>query len=127
MLQSYISMTNCIIRSDFNLVTSLVCYFYWNSRQSKPKRIANLISMILLVVSIFDVIWLISIWSYWTSSDFVSTVWQQLRAWRITIIILSLINLLLKGATVFAIYLESKNELPYQKLTKDGDKSKELL
>ena len=32
LISAYIGLFNCLIRSDFNLVTSLVCYFYWNSR-----------------------------------------------------------------------------------------------
>lgn len=32
MLIGYIAMFNCIVRSDYNLVVALVCFFYWNSR-----------------------------------------------------------------------------------------------
>ena len=83
--------------------------------------------MILGIIAIFDVIWLITIWSTWTSSDFISTVWFQLRPWRVIIMLLSIVNILLKGATVVVIKMETKNELPYQKMKNDQDKTKNLL
>jgi hypothetical protein len=116
LISAYIALVNCLIRSDFNLVTSLVCYFYWNSRQTKPRRISNLILMILGIVLVFDLIWLVSIWSQWTSSEFISTIWSQLRGWRILIIILSIINMVVKVAIGFFIQMETKNELPYHKM-----------
>ena len=32
---AYLALFNCILRSDYNLVVALVCFFYWNSRQTK--------------------------------------------------------------------------------------------
>ena len=41
--------------------------------------------------------------------------------------LLSIVNILLKGATVVVIKMETKNELPYQKMKNDQDKTKNLL
>lgn len=116
MVIAYISMFNCIVRSDYNLVTALVCYFYWNSRQSKIKRISNIIYLVLFVTSIFDLIWLFVVWSKWTSSENMSIIWSQLRPWHITVLITSLVNIGLKAASIWFVYIENKNEHPYNQL-----------
>jgi hypothetical protein len=71
---------------------------------------------VLFVTSIFDILWLMVVWGKWTASDNVSIIWSQLRAWHITVLITSIINIGLKTATVWFIYAENKNEHPYNQL-----------
>jgi hypothetical protein len=124
---SYISMFNCIVRSDYNIVISLICYFYWTSRQTKLKRISNIIYLIVLISNIFDIVWLFLVWSKWTASENISLIWQQLWFWHILVITFSLVNILLKSGAILLIYNESKNEHPYNQLKQDLEEKKQTL
>lgn len=35
---------NCLVRSDYNLVIALVCYFFWLSRFDKEERVSTVVS-----------------------------------------------------------------------------------
>jgi len=72
---AYLALFNCTMRSDYNIVVALVCFFYWNSRYSKTKWVANIIYIILILVTIFDIIWLILIWKPWTTKNSLSKIW----------------------------------------------------
>ena len=111
-----IAIFNCIVRSDYNVVISLICYFYWNSRQNKVQRVAIIIYVILAFVSIFDILWVIIFWSSWTGSNWASPIWNQLRFWHIFVMITSIINIVLKGIAGFFVYQGSKTEMPYKEL-----------
>ncbi len=116
MLIAYIAMFNCIVRSDYNIVVALVCFFYWNSRQTKTQRVALIIYIILAVVTIFDIVWLIIFWHSWTGSNWASPIWNQLRFWHVFVIITTIVNLVLKGVAILFVFLESKKENPYTEL-----------
>ena len=116
MLIAYIALFNCIVRSDYNLVVALVSYFYWNSRQSKTKRVANIIYIIMVIVTIFDLVWLFIVWRSWTGKDWASPIWNRLRFWHITVIITTIVNMILKVLSMVLVYLEAKKENPYNKL-----------
>lgn len=122
MLIAYIALFNCIVRSDYNVVVALVCFFYWNSRQTKTSRVALIIYIILIIVTIFDIVWLIIFWKSWTGSNWSSPIWNQLRFWHIFVIITTIINMVLKVIAILFVFLESKREgqyvpLPEQKYT----------
>ena len=40
-----IATFNCIVRSDYNLVIALVCYFFWLSRYDKEGRVSYVVSI----------------------------------------------------------------------------------
>lgn len=120
LLIGLIAMFNCIVRSDYNLVVALVCFFYWNSRQNKTKRVANIIYIIMILVTIFDVIWLFIVWKSWTGKDWASPIWNRLRFWHITVIICTFVNILLKVLTMVFIFLESKKDNPYNKIKEEN-------
>ena len=125
MLIAYIALFNCLVRSDYNVVVALVCFFYWNSRQTKTNRVALIIYIILAIVTIFDIIWLIIFWKSWTGSNWSSPIWNQLRFWHIFVIITTIINMVLKGVAILFVYLESKKEGMYVEL-KDNRMKDEL-
>ena len=125
MLIAYIALFNCIVRSDYNVVVALVCFFYWNSRQTKTNRVALIIYIILAIVTIFDIIWLIIFWKSWTGSNWSSPIWNQLRFWHIFVIITTIVNMVLKGVAILFVYLESKKEGMYVEL-KDNRLKDEL-
>ena len=121
MLIAYIAMFNCIVRSDYNLVVALVCFFYWNSRQSKTKRVAIIIYIVMIVVTIFDIVWLIIVWKSWTGTNWASPIWNRLRFWHITVIILTIINIVLKMAACAFVFLEAKKDNPYDKIREENN------
>ena len=91
-----IAMFNCIVRSDYNLIVALVCYYFWQASESKTERISYVIKILIAIVQVFDVIWLIVVWSSWTGSDWESPVWSRLRFWHILVIITSIVNFVVK-------------------------------
>ena len=113
MLIAYIALFNCMVRSDYNVVVALVCYFYWNSRQTKTARVALIIYIILAIVTVFDIVWLIIFWRSWTGSNWSSPIWNQLRFWHIFVIITTIINMVLKVIAILFVFLESKKETQY--------------
>ena len=113
MLIAYIALFNCIVRSDYNVVVALVCFFYWNSRQTKTARVALIIYIILAIVTIFDIVWLIIFWRSWTGSNWSSPIWNQLRFWHIFVIITTVVNMVLKVIAILFVFLESKKETQY--------------
>lgn len=38
-----IATFNCLVRSDYNLVIALVCYFFWQSRFDKEERVSMVV------------------------------------------------------------------------------------
>lgn len=125
MLIAYIALFNCIVRSDYNVVVALVCFFYWNSRQTKTSRVALIIYIILIIVTIFDIVWLIIFWKSWTGSNWSSPIWNQLRFWHIFVIITTIINMVLKVVAILFVFLESRKEGQYVPL-QDQQFGKEL-
>ena len=41
-----IATFNCLVRSDYNLVIALVCYFFWLSRYDKEGRVSYVVRII---------------------------------------------------------------------------------
>ena len=124
-LIAYIALFNCLVRSDYNVVVALVCFFYWNSRQTKTTRVALIIYIILTIVTIFDIIWLIIFWKSWTGDKWSSPIWNQLRFWHIFVLITTVINMVLKCVAILFVFLESKKENQYVEL-KDNQMRTEL-
>ena len=116
MIIAIISMFNCIVRSDYNIVVALVCFFYWHSRHSKINRVANIIYIVLMVVTIFDIVWLIIVWKSWTGTNWASDVWKRLRFWHISVIIGTIINMVLKLVAMLFVFLAVKQSNPYKNL-----------
>lgn len=120
MVIAYLAMFNCIVRSDYNIVVALVCFFYWNSRKTKTKRVANIIYIVLTIVTIFDIIWLCIIWKSWTGTNWASPIWNRLRYWHITVIILTIINMILKIGAMVLVFLESRKDNPYKQIQENN-------
>ena len=116
MVIAYIALFNCIVRSDYNVVVALVCFFYWNSRQTKTARVALIIYIILAIVTLFDIVWLIIFWRSWTGSNWSSPIWNQLRFWHIFVIVTTIVNMVLKVIAILFVFLESKKEAQYAPL-----------
>jgi hypothetical protein len=124
MIISYIAMFNCIVRSDYNLVVALVCFFYWNSRKTKTRRVANIIYIVLAIVTIFDIVWLILVWKSWTGSNWASPVWNRLRFWHITVIVLTITNMVLKVLSMVLVFLEARKSNPYKQIEENNTAQK---
>ncbi len=105
MVIAYIAMFNCIVRSDYNIVVALVCFFYWNSRSAKVERVSNIIYIVLSIVILFDVIWLLVVWKSWTGRDWASPIWNRLRFWHILVIVLTIVNIFLKVLSMVFVFL----------------------
>ncbi len=122
MIIAYIAMFNCIVRSDYNIVVALVCFFYWNSRQTKTKRVANIIYIVFAVVTIFDIIWLIIVWKSWTGTNWASPIWNNLRWWHIIVLGLTIVNMVLKIIAMVLVFLTVRNENPYKQIEDEARK-----
>ena len=100
---SILAMVNCMVRSDYNIVVGLISYFYWNSRDNQ--RIPWIIIAILLITIVFDIVWMIIVWSSWTKKNWASPIWNSLRGLHITVISFSIINMVLKVVAAVFVYL----------------------
>lgn len=89
-------MFNCLVRSDYNLIVCLVCCYFWLASDNKSDRTAYVVKILLIIVQIFDIIWLIVVWNSWTGSNWSSAVWNRLRFWHVLVIILSIVNFFVK-------------------------------
>lgn len=63
--------------------------------------------MLLIIVQIFDVIWILVIWTSWTG-NYASPVWKSLRFWHIFVIITSMVNWVFKFVALAFVFMESK-------------------
>ena len=70
----------------------------------------------MVIVTIFDLIWLFIVWKSWTGKDWASPIWNRLRFWHISVIITTIVNMILKLLACVFVYLEAKKENPYNKL-----------
>ena len=70
----------------------------------------------MVIVTIFDLVWLFIVWKSWTGKDWASPIWNRLRFWHITVIITTIVNMVLKILSMVFVYLEAKKENPYNKL-----------
>ena len=112
---SIIALVNCMVRSDYNIVVGLICYFYWNSRDNN--RIPWIIIAILVITIIFDIIWTIIVWNSWVSKNWASPIWNSLRGLHITVIVLSIVNMALKLAACGLVFLDrEKNAHTYKEM-----------
>lgn len=75
----------------------------------------------MIVVTIFDIIWLIIVWKSWTGTNWASPIWNRLRFWHITVLILTIINMLLKISSCVFVFLEAKKENPYDKIREENN------
>ena len=115
---SIIAMVNCMVRSDYNIVVGLICYFYWNSRDSN--RIPWIIIAILAITIIFDIVWTIIVWKSWTSKNWASPIWNSLRSLHIVVIILTIVNMVVKLLAMGLVYMNRKKEPhSYQDMSDD--------
>ena len=114
-----IALINCMVRSDFNIVVGLICYFYWHSRDNN--RIPWIIIAILGITIIFDIIWLIIVWSSWTGNSWASPIWTSLRGLHITVIILSIVNMVVKLVGIVFVYMNrSKDPHSYKDMREEN-------
>jgi hypothetical protein len=58
-------------------------------------------------VQIFDVVWILIVWSSWTGS-YASPVWRSLKFWHIFVLITSMVNWVLKFAALAFVFMDSK-------------------
>ncbi len=59
----YLSVFNCLARTDFNMAFALACYYLWDLRHD---RLNTLLLIILNVATlVFDLIWLSTVSTAW--------------------------------------------------------------
>jgi RsiW-degrading membrane proteinase PrsW (M82 family) len=60
----YLSVFNCLSRSDFNMAFALACYYLWDLRFDQ----LNTLILILINIStlVFDLIWIMTVSAAWT-------------------------------------------------------------
>lgn len=73
----------------------------------------------MILVTLFDIFWLIIVWKSWTADNSASPIWNRLRFWHIFIITTTIVNMVLKVVSCVLVFLESKNKNPYQSLEDD--------
>ena len=67
----------------------------------------------LATVTIFDIIWLIIVWKSWTGKDWASPIWNRLRFWHLSVIVMTIVNIVLKLLTIGLVFMETRKENPY--------------
>ena len=75
-----------------------------------------MIYIVLIVVTIFDIVWMIIVWKSWTGSNWASPIWNRLRTWHLVVISLTIVNMVLKVIAIFFVFTETKKSNPYKEM-----------
>ena len=107
---AYISIFNCMLRSDYNLVILLICYFFWAKREHKVARVAFVVMTVLIISEIFDIVWFIIVWDSWTGSNWSSEVWNNEETGHLVVLITSIVNSVVKLIIILFVYLDKRKD-----------------
>lgn len=109
LFKKYISIFNCLVRSDYNLVIGLICYFFWQNRENRLKNVSLITLLVLIITTIFDLLFILIVWKSWTSFNVPSKIWQHMEFLHITVLITSIINMVLK--VLAAVFIKNEEKL----------------
>ena len=97
-----ISVFTCIIRSDYNFAMGLLCFYMIKNAGEKIGKIAGTLLLLNVMTIAMDVLWILVMRSVWDGKPSKNaTSWKAFDNIRSLTILLSLVNICLKGAAVF--------------------------
>jgi len=100
---AWVSAATCLIRTDFNFPIALFTYYYWITKPFNEKTRPLIIIGVLLIV--FDIIWVTTAGSSWTSVYSGADLWNSMKRIRIFAYLLSFVNILIKAGIVGMIII----------------------
>eukprot|EP01016_Furgasonia_blochmanni_P020643 TRINITY_DN2304_c0_g1_i1.p2 TRINITY_DN2304_c0_g1~~TRINITY_DN2304_c0_g1_i1.p2 ORF type:complete len:136 (+),score=11.09 TRINITY_DN2304_c0_g1_i1:96-503(+) len=95
----WVSVFNCIMRTDFNLLFLLLLYYLWVMDKEHVGGSIHIV-VILLGLCLFDLFWLISIGGVWVKTFKQTHLWNSYQDWHTIVIGGTLVNMALKVITV---------------------------
>ena len=102
-----LSILSCCARSDYNILCGFLMLFLrsYNSNDKK-KFFIKLVLHILLLASIFDIIWIIKFATFWRHGEETSELWQSLSNIHNTVYFAGIFEFLLKIPLIYFCYLQ---------------------
>ena len=99
------SIISCYSRADYNIILGFLILFVRGHNSGEKKRLLNRFQIQILLISlIFDIIWIIEYYSYWTHGDETSELWQSLSFIHNCAFCLAIIEFCIKIFVTLFIY-----------------------
>ena len=100
-----VSTFTCIIRSDYNFAFGLLCYYMMKSSKDIIKTARPLL-LINIGLIVFDVLWCITMSSVWSGKpSHHEKTWKKFDNIRTITMVLSVLNIFIRGAAVFFLFM----------------------
>ena len=97
-----VSVFTCIIRSDYNFAMGLLCFYMIKNAGEKIGKIAGTLLLLNIMTIAMDVLWIVVMRSVWDGKPSKNaTSWKAFDNIRSLTILLSVVNICLKGAAIF--------------------------
>ena len=97
-----VSVFTCIIRSDYNFAMGLLCFYMIKNAGEKIGKIAGTLLLLNIMTIAMDVLWILVMRSVWDGKPSKNaTSWKAFDNIRSLTILLSVVNICLKGAAIF--------------------------
>ena len=99
------SIISCYARADYNIILGFLILFVRGHNSGEKRRILNRFQIQILLISlIFDIIWVIEYYSYWTHGEETTELWQSLSFIHNCAFILGIIEFFVKIFVTLFIY-----------------------
>lgn len=104
-----VSTFTCIIRADYNFAFGLLCYYMIKTAKN-PAQTARPLLLINGALIVFDILWCVTMSNVWAGKPTAhEKVWHQFDNIRTFTMILSVLNIFLRAAAVFFLFLFDKS------------------
>ena len=105
-----IATFNCVCRSDYNFAFGLLCFYMMKTSNDIPTTARSLLVMNGALI-IFDIIWCMTFGSVWnTKPAHHESTWKAFDKIHTFILIFSVINIFVRGAAVFFLFMIVKGQ-----------------
>ena len=110
-LLAALSVTSCIVRNDYNVVFSFLILALINKYYAdSPKFFSKLLFQLLCGLIVVDIIWVAITLPYWSSDSSTHTeYWDSLSGVHTLAIILSFVEIGVKGLMGFLVFQDFQN------------------
>jgi hypothetical protein len=100
-----VSTFTCIVRADYNFAFGLLCYYMIKTTKD-PAQTARPLLLINGGLIIFDILWCITMSNVWSGKPAAhEKVWHAFDNIRTFTMILSVLNIFLRAAAVFFLFM----------------------
>lgn len=108
-----LSAVSCLIRTDFNIVLGFVTIGLMNRyHDDNPKYLTKIVFQLLVLMSAFEVIFLVILTPYWTYKLPGNEYWSSLSTGHTVTLILTCVELTIKILLAVIYYMHYKKYFP---------------